>query len=409
MQVSLAHALVGIGSLDEAIHIYQELLSANDDRPALWVALGHAYKAQGNMEQAVSAYQKSIAFAADFGDAYWSLANTKTYRFDDETMTKMVEQESLASTKLDDKIHLCFALGKGFEDRKDAKTAFHYYNLGNALKKRTLQFDIGRTEAALSAQQKAFNAESFNKAKGCQAPDPIFIVGLPRAGSTLLEQILASHSMVDGTMELHDILGIASSLSHKKTPYPFNVNELDDEACKALGQRYIDQTQAYRQGAPFFIDKMPNNFLHIGLIKLILPNAKIIDARRNPMDACFSCFKQYFAKGQHFTYDLDDIARFYKDYINLMNFWNSIFPGDIYKINYEDMISSPEIEISNLLKYCNVNFEEDCMEFYKSKRPVKTASSEQVRQPIYKSGLDYWKNYSDNLNELQKHFPNYAK
>ena len=217
--------------------------------------------------------------------------------------------------------------------------------------------------------------------------------------------------MIEGTQELPNIMATSKKIKllNQDNGYPLNILDLDEAKLKELGRNYIDDTKWSRTSKPFFIDKMPNNFLHIGLIKLILPNAKIIDVRRNPMDACFSCFKQYFAKGQHFTYDLDDIARFYKDYINLMNFWNSIFPGDIYKINYEDMISSPEIEISNLLKYCNVNFEEDCMEFYKSKRPVKTASSEQVRQPIYKSGLDYWKNYSDNLNELQKHFPNYAK
>jgi predicted Zn-dependent protease len=402
VQVSLAHALVGIGSLDEAIHIYQELLSANDDRPALWVALGHAYKAQGNVEQAVNAYQKSIAFAADFGDAYWSLANTKTYRFDDKTMEQMVEQESLASTKLDDKIHLCFALGKGFEDRKDAKTAFHYYSLGNALKKRTLQFDIGRTEAALAAQQKAFNAESFNKAQGCQAPDPIFIVGLPRAGSTLLEQILASHSMVDGTMELHDVLGIASSLSHKKTPYPFNVNELDDEACKALGQRYIDQTQAYRQGAPFFIDKMPNNFIHIGLIKKILPNAKIIDARRAPMDCCFSGFKQLFGEGQEFSYGQDDIGRYYVAYEALMTHWKSVLPGEILTVQHEDVLDDLEGQVKRILAFCDLPFEESCLSFYKTKRVIKTPSSEQVRQPIYKTGMEQWKPFEEYLAELKQ-------
>ncbi|APE05435.1 hypothetical protein BM528_06285 [Alteromonas sp. RW2A1] len=402
VQVSLAHALVGVGKLDDAIAIYRELLAKNGDRPGLWVALGHALKAKGELQEAVSAYEKSTRYAADFGDAYWSLANTKTYRFDDETIEKMVDQESLESTKLDDKIHLCFALGKGYEDRKDAKTAFHYYQKGNSLKKRTIQFDIGRTEAALDAQKRAFSQSSFNNTQGCQAPDPIFIVGLPRAGSTLLEQILASHSMVDGTMELHDILGIASSLSHKKTPYPFNVTELDDDACRALGQKYIEQTRAYRQGAPFFIDKMPNNFIHIGLIKKILPNAKIIDARRAPMDCCFSGFKQLFGEGQEFSYGQEDIGRYYVAYESLLDHWKAVLPNQVLTVQHEDVLEDLEGQVKRLLSFCGLPFEEACLSFYETKRVIKTPSSEQVRQPIYKTGMQQWKPFEPYLDELKQ-------
>ena len=222
----MAHALVGVGQLDEAITVYRDVLAENPDRPKVWVSLGHALKAKGDTPDAVSAYEKAIDYASDYGDAYWSLANTKTYKFSDALLAQMSEQLNSNAIKLEDKIHVCFALGKGLEDRGEASKAFNYYQQGNSLKRSTLQFDIARTEEALNAQQRAFSSEDFNKVEGCQAPDPIFIVGLPRAGSTLLEQILASHSKVDGTMELHDILGIASSLSHQKTPYPVSYTHL---------------------------------------------------------------------------------------------------------------------------------------------------------------------------------------
>jgi len=400
VKVGLAHALVGVGEIDDAITIYNALLEENQDRPAIWVALGHAFKAKGNVESAVNAYQQAIAFAKDFGDAYWSLANTKTYRFDESMLTEMQRHVRNEATKLDDVIHLCFALGKGFEDAGDAKTSFHYYEKGNALKKRTLNFDISRTEAALAAQQKAFSSKSFDASKGCQAPDPIFIVGLPRAGSTLLEQILASHSLVDGTMELHDILGIASSLSHGQTAYPFNVNELDEDALQSLGERYLAQTQAYRRGAPFFIDKMPNNFIHIGLIKKILPRAKIIDARRAPMDCCFSGFKQLFGEGQEFSYGLTDIGRYYNAYCALMSHWHDVLDGDILTVQHEDVLEDLEGQVRRMLTFCGLEFEPQCLDFYKTKRVIKTPSSEQVRQPIYKSGMAQWKPYEGFLTSL---------
>ena len=401
VKIGLAYALVGVGDLTKAIGIYRKLLAHNDDRPAVWVALGHALKAKGDTKDAVDAYKKAIQFAEDFGDAYWSLANTKTHKFNDEFIVQMESVVNADATKLDDEIHICFALGKAFEDRGNAHEAFQFYARGNALKKRTLQYDIAKTEKALNAQQKSFSLESFNKKQGCQASDPIFIVGLPRAGSTLLEQILASHSKVDGTMELHNILGIASSLSHQKTPYPLNVTALKDETLETLGKQYIDQTHAYRQGAPFFIDKMPNNFIHIGLIKKILPNAKIIDARRNPMDCCFSGFKQLFGDGQEFSYSLSDIGRYYNAYEKLMAYWHSVLPGEILTVQHEDVLDDLEGQVRRILTFCGLEFEEACLRFHKTQRVIKTPSSEQVRQPIYKTGMGQWKPFESNLAELK--------
>jgi len=401
IKTSLAHALVGVGQLDEAIDIYHGILEQTPDRPKVWVSLGHALKAKGDTADAVNAYEKAVDFARDYGDAYWSLANTKTYKFSDKMLKQMTEQVSNDAINLDDKIHICFALGKGFEDNAQYDKAFAYYQQGNALKRSTLQFDIGKTEQALDAQQQAFSQDDFKKTQGCQAPDPIFIVGLPRAGSTLLEQILASHSNVDGTMELHDILGIASSLSHQSTPYPFNVSALSEETLAKLGEQYIQQTRAYRQGAPLFIDKMPNNFIHIGLIKKILPNAKIIDARRDPMDCCFSGYKQLFGEGQEFSYSLSDIGRYYNAYEKLMSHWHTVMPGDILTVQHEDVLDDLEGQVKRILAFCGLEFEEACLAFHKTKRIIKTPSSEQVRQPIYKTGMGQWKPFESNLEALK--------
>ncbi len=402
ISVMIAHAsaLVGIGELDEAESIYRELLNTNEDRPAVWLALGHALKAKGQREQAIAAYESAIHYMPDFGDAYWSLANTKTYRFSDELLLQMEAQAQRKDVNLDDMIHLCFALGKAHEDRENIEKSFAWYEKGNTLKHSTTQFDIARTEAAMDAQKKACAASLFNHKSGCADPSPIFIVGLPRAGSTLLEQILASHTQVDGTMELHDILTIASRLSGQKTPYPFNLKELSDEQCKQLGQLYIDQTKAYRQGAPFFIDKMPNNFIHIGLIKRILPNAKIIDARRHPFDCCFSGYKQLFGDGQEFSYGLEEIGRYYRAYEDLMAHWQKVLPGEVLTVQHEDVLEDLEGQVKRLLDFCGLPFEEDCLQFHQTKRVIKTPSSEQVRQPIYKSGMGQWKPFQRYLTPM---------
>ncbi len=401
-KIALAHALVGVGNLDEAIALYQELLAHNEQRPGLWVQFGHALKAHGHTGDAIGAYEKAMQLTPEYGDAYWSLANTKTYRFTDQMVSQMQSLVTSDSTTLDDKIHICFALGKAFEDDKDFAQAFHYYAEGNSLKNKVLNFDINRTERALTEQEKACTTELFADKAGCEAPDPIFIVGLPRAGSTLLEQILASHSMVDGTMELHDILGIASGLSQQQKAYPHNLTDLSDEQCAKLGEQYIQQTQAYRQGAPYFIDKMPNNFIHIGLIKRILPNAKIIDARRDPMACCFSGFKQLFADGQEFSYSLDDIGRYYRAYEKLMDHWHAVLPGEILTVQHEDVINDLEGQVERILDFCGLPFEQACVDFHQTKRVIKTPSSEQVRQPIYRSGMTQWEGFSDYLTPLRK-------
>lgn len=399
-QTALANALVGVGQLDEAISIYRELLSLNHERPALWVQLGHALKAQGALAEAIEAYEQAAVVESHFGDAYWSLANTKTYRFKPAMVEQMQQLADDDNLSLDDRIHLSFALGKALEDNQAFEPSFHYYKQGNALKKRTLKFDIARTEQALQAQAEACPASLFASPGGHDTPDPIFIVGLPRAGSTLLEQILASHSMVDGTMELHDILGIASALSNQKVPYPYNLAELPDDVCEKLGQQYIEQTQGYRAGAPFFIDKMPNNFIHIGLIKRMLPNAKIIDARREPKACCFSGFKQLFGDGQEFSYSLEDIGRYYKAYEKLMAHWQEVLPGQILTVQHEDVIADLPGQVARILAFCNLPFEESCVRFHETKRVIKTPSSEQVRQPIYTSGMHQWENFAPHLQPL---------
>ncbi|GGW89181.1 tetratricopeptide repeat-containing sulfotransferase family protein [Alteromonas halophila] len=401
VQMALANALVGVGELQEAIDIYRSLLASSADRPAAWLSLGHAYKAKGELDNAIDAYKKSAQYMPDFGDAYWSLANTKTYTFSAEDIATMSDIQKRSSTSLDDRVHLCFALGKAYEDKKRYRDAFKHYERGNHLKRQTLQFSIERTEAAMQAQKQACTAELFkNKEAGCPSPDPIFIVGLPRAGSTLLEQILASHSQVDGTMELHDILGIASRLSGHKTPYPYNLSELSDENCRKLGELYIQQTRDYRQGAPFFIDKMPNNFIHVGLIKRILPNAKIIDARRDPMACCFSGFKQLFGEGQEFSYTLSDIGRYYRAYESLMDHWHNVLPGEILTVQHEDVLDDLEGQVQRILDFCNLDFEHQCLKFYETQRVIKTPSSEQVRQPLYRSGMTQWKNFEIHLMPL---------
>ncbi|WP_414827705.1 tetratricopeptide repeat-containing sulfotransferase family protein [Alteromonas sp. H39] len=400
VMVAHASALVGIGRLDDAVKIYLELLEANSDRPAVWLALGHARKAKGDRDDAITAYETAIELMPEFGDAYWSLANTKTYKFSAGLIAQMEAQVDREELKLDDMVHICFALGKAHEDKKNIEKSFTYYKKGNALKHSTTQFDIARTEAAMNAQKEACPASLFASKSGCLDPAPIFIVGLPRAGSTLLEQILASHSQVDGTMELHDILTIASRISGQKTPYPFNLTSLSDDQCEQLGQLYIEQTRAYRQGAPYFIDKMPNNFIHIGLIKRILPNAKIIDARRHPFDCCFSGYKQLFGDGQEFSYGLEEIGRYYRAYVDLMDHWQSVLPGEVLAVQHEVLLEDLEGQVKRLLDFCGLPFEEACLAFHQTQRVIKTPSSEQVRQPIYKTGMGQWKPFESHLTPL---------
>jgi tetratricopeptide (TPR) repeat protein len=401
-----ASAMVGIGEVEEAIGLYQQILSDRNDLPGIQLLLGHAHKANGNFEQAIAAYRQAYSIRADFGDAYWSLANTKTYRFTDNELALMQTQLNKNEIEQDDKIHLEFALAKAYEDREQFNTAFSYYKDGNALKNQRSHYSQTNVSQQVAAQKAVFNADFFTTHQniGDQAADPIFIVGLPRAGSTLLEQILASHSQVDGTMELHNVLGLAAKLSGNKGGYPNVVNEIDPTYFARFGKKFIEDTHSYRQGAAFFIDKMPNNFMHIGLIKSMLPNAKIIDARRDPIACCFSGYKQLFAEGQEFSYDLDNLAHYYQSYQSLMTHWDTVLPGYVLKVQHEDVIDDLENQVRRVLDFCQLPFESTCLHFYKTKRTIKTPSSEQVRQPINSAAREQWKNFEKHLTTLTSTF-----
>ena len=401
-----ASAMVGIGEVEEAIMLYQKILHERNDLPGIHLLLGHAHKADGNIEQAIACYQGSYKIRADFGDAYWSLANTKTYRFTDNELAQMQAQLEKVDIDQDDKTHLEFALAKAYEDRQQFDVAFNYYKNGNALKNQRSHYSQAKMSEQIEAQKTVFTADFFSTHQGLgdQSPDPIFIVGLPRAGSTLLEQILASHSQVDGTMELHNILGLAAKLSGNKSGYPNVVNEIDNEYFTRFGKQFIEDTRYYRQGAAFFIDKMPNNFMHLGLIKTMLPNAKIIDARREPIAGCFSGYKQLFAEGQDFSYDLDNLIHYYQSYQSLMTHWDEVLPGFVLKVQHEDVIDDLETQVRRILDFCQLPFESSCLHFYNTKRTIKTPSSEQVRQPINSAAREQWKNFAAHLTPLTQAF-----
>ena len=405
--VALGTIYVKLADYDEGIKTYQKVLSLKNNNPRVYLSMGHALKTVGRRKECEDAYHKAITLYPLCGEGYWSLANLKTYKFSE---AQILQMENSLDDKIQEqeKIQMLFALGKAYESKGDYKKSFTFYEKGNWMQRKIVEYNAqenaNNIDSIIDFFQKNKSVIDFNS--GYKAQDPIFILGLPRAGSTLLEQILSSHSCIEGTQELHNIMTIGrriKSLNNSEN-YLNNLLELDSKSIKMYGKMFIDETMWARNEKELFIDKMPNNFPHIGLIKMILPNAKIIDARRNPMDGCFSCFKQYFAKGQHFTYDLDDIARYYKDYLRLMDFWNKFFPGSIHTVLYEDVINNSEEEVRKMLNYLQLPFEESCMDFYKSSRPVKTASSEQVRQPIYKSALNYWKNFENDLSVLSKHF-----
>jgi len=410
--VSLGTIYIKLSKYHQGINLYEKSLTIKPENPRVYLSLGHALKTIGQREKSEIAYHNAIKFYPFSGEAYWSLANLKTYKFSKKEISNM----KLAINKNihpNEQIQMHFALAKALESNNQFEDSFNHYKEGNWLQRKQIKYNSEEYKLSIDDVINFFksNKDIFKSRANIKNDDPIFILGLPRSGSTLIEQILSSHSLIDGTQELPNIMAISRDIKliDPNNGYPNNLMNIDTSSFNDFGQKYIDETRWARSSKPFFIDKMPNNFVHIGLIKLILPNAKIIDARRNPMDACFSCFKQYFAKGQHFTYDLDDIARYYKDYLRLMDFWNELFPGEIFTINYEDIINNTNKKTRELLNFCNVEFENSCLDFHKSKRPVKTASSEQVRQPMYKTGLDYWKNYRNNLDILINHFPDYDK
>ena len=412
-QIAYANQAVAVGKYKKALKIYDQANKALPNNPELRLVHGHALKTIGNVDEAITAYRKSYNARNDYGDAYWSLANLKTYRFTPDEVLLMDKKESSTSTIITDRIHLNFALGKHYEDSKLFEKSFVHYKRGNELQQSQQHYKKEHMTDVLNLQIEYCNSTLFKSKKefGHDATDPIFIVGLPRAGSTLLEQILASHSKVEGTLELPNIPALAYKLAGRKTvnetpDYPKNLSTLNAETLEKFGEDYLDETRIHRTKLPHFIDKMPNNFRHIALIHLILPNAKIIDARRNPMACCFSGFKQLFASGQQFSYGLEEIGTYYKDYVEVMNHWDKVLPGKILRVQYEDVVSNLENEVTRILEYCNLPFEDNCINFHKTERNVRTPSSEQVRQPIYKSGLEQWKNFEPWLDPLKKSLGN---
>ena len=400
--------IAGLGEHEKAVTLYRELLEGAPQPADLHLSIAHSLKAIGKQPESIAAYRAAAAARPSFGDAYWSLANLKTYRFSDAEITRMRDQESAAGVAPVDRYHLCFALGKALEDGGEYEASWHYYERGNALKRAESRYrpEILETNTRMQIEvfTPAFLAQrtSFGVAKS----DPIFIVGLPRAGSTLLEQILASHSQVEGTQELADIPRIVLALQDRipdlgKPRYPGVLAQMNEDDFSKLGEKYLADTRVYRTDKPFFIDKMPNNFRHIGLIHLMLPNAKIIDARREPMACCFGNLKQLFANGQEFTYSIEDIARYYRTYLDLMQHWEAVLPGRILRVEHESVVHDLEGNVRRILDFCGLEFEPACVEFHKTARSVRTASSEQVRQPIYREGLDQWRHYEPWLTPLK--------
>jgi tetratricopeptide (TPR) repeat protein len=409
-----AAACVGLGDYTPIITLYRQLLDQASPQTMetadlhLW--LGHAYKTIGRQPEAVAEYRAATAIRPEFGDAWWSLANLKTYRFSEEEIGSMRAAESAPNIATVDCYHLCFALGKAFEDRGEYAESWKYYQRGNGLKHAEIRYLPQITEINTRLQKAVCTAEFFAARDGWGSadPDPLFIVGLPRSGSTLIEQILASHSQVEGTQELADIQRIVMELRGRATDlenprFPGILAELSPEDFRRFGERFMADTRVYRKtGRPFFIDKMPNNFRYIGLIHLMLPNAKIIDARREPMACCFGNLKQLFSSGQEFSYSIDDIARYYRTYLELMRHWNAVLPGRILTVQHEDVVADLEANVRRILQFCGLPFESACLEFHKTERSVRTASSEQVRQPIFREGLDQWRNYASWLSPLQE-------
>ncbi len=396
------------GDYETALATFDEILEQLPADPVTLTSKGHAHKTCGDYEDAVEAYQAVIKSNPHHGEAYYSLANLKVYEFTDAEIRGMHVQEENRNLSHMDRVHLNFALGKAYEDKGDFATSFRYYAQGNRLKKFQTTYKAEQMSEDLEAQQEVCTADLFERRSGTghAAPDPIFIVGLPRAGSTLLEQILSSHSQVDGTLELPNILSLSQRLRRRARQeggarYPEILNDLSIEELEKFGREYMDDTRIHRQGSPFFIDKMPNNFRHIGLIHLILPNAKIIDARRYPMACCFSGYKQLFAEGQEFTYDLEDVGLYYRDYVELMDHWDAVLPGKVLRVQYEDVVKDTVGEVRRILDYCGLRYEDACVNFYQTKRSVRTPSSEQVRQPIYTTGLEQWRNYETWLDPLK--------
>ena len=400
--------LVQLGAFDRVITEAEALLALQPKDPGLWLTYGTALKTVGRQADAVAAYRHSLAIAPSFGEAYWSLANLKTWRFEPADVEAMRAQLRRPDLRDEDRIHLDYALGKALEDAGDYPASFAHYQAGAARRRAGQPYDANANTAFVQRSIETFTAALFaaRAGQGCLSPDPVFVLGLPRSGSTLIEQILASHSQVEGTKELPDLVAMARRLAVTApggpTGYPGLLAALGGAELKALGEEFLRRASVHRrQGRPLFIDKFPNNFMHVGLICLILPRGRIIDARRHPMATCFSAFKQLFAHGQAYSYDLEDLGRYYADYAALMAHFDAVLPGRIHRVQYERMVADTEGEVRRLLDYCGLEFEPACLRFHETARAVQTASSEQVRRPIYTEGLDQWRRYEPWLGPLK--------
>lgn len=404
-----AAILSRIGEIEQSAELYEAIAAEYPQHAKIWMSLGHVLKTAGRQEQSIGAYRRTLELAPHLGEAWWSLANLKTFKFTTGDLDQMRAQLRRDDLTLEDRFHFDFALGKALEDAGDYTGSFEHYARGNALRRQVAAYDAADTTSQVQRAKALFNVGFFESRRGSgdPSPDPIFVVGLPRSGSTLVEQILASHPRVEGTQELADMVSLARELGGSKTRsevsrYPDVLAILNPDELRALGARYLEQTRIQRKtAAPLFIDKLPNNWAHVGLIQLILPNAKIIDARRHPLGCCFSGFKQHFARGQHFTYDLQDIGRYYRDYVEFMAHIDAVLPGRVHRVIYEHMVTDTEAEVRRLLDYCGLPFDERCLRFYENDRAVRTASSEQVRQPIFRDAVDHWRHYESWLGPLR--------
>ena len=404
-KVQHASILAMAGRFEQAHEKFEEVLTFIPDNARILTSYGHSLRYGGRGEDAAAAYQRAIAAEPDAGEAYWSLANLKTFKFVDAQLDGMRQRYAAMEKLSADRYHLAFALGKALEDKGDFAESFAAYADGNTIKNTFSSYTTERTSGEVDSMIEHC-ADGFLEPGGHTSNEPIFILGLPRAGSTLLEQILASHSAVEATAELPLISQIAGELGggrrrSEQNLYPQCLTSMSQDQRESLGQRYLDGASTYRTDKPFFIDKMPNNWVHIGLIKTILPNATIIDARRHPMAACFANFKQLFARGQEFTYGLEEIGHYYADYMRLMDHWHSVLPHGLMTVQYETVVEDLETQVRVLLDHCNLPFEEQCLRYYEKDRAVRTASSEQVRQPIYRDALSVWQRYEAHLDPLK--------
>jgi tetratricopeptide (TPR) repeat protein len=399
-----------IGEYERSARIYAQLLEEYPAHAKVWLSYGHVLKTEGRQQESIDAYRRSIVQDPAFGEAYWSLANLKTFRFSASDLSAMQAQLARPELEAENRLQLHFALGKAFEDSGDYARSFEHYTQGNTLHRAAHPYDAELNSRRVARLKQTFTEEFFREraGAGCAAADPIFIVGMPRAGSTLLEQILSSHSAVEGTTELPEVITMAKELRARANSddiavYAEVLAERSADELNEMGERYIERTRVHRKtDRPFFIDKMPNNFLHVGLIHAVLPNARIIDARRHPLGCCFSNFKQHYARGQNFSYSLTDMGRFYRDYVDLMAHFDAVLPGRVHRVIYERTVEDTEAEVRKLLDYCGLPFEPGCLRFFENDRPVRTASAEQVRQPIYRDGVEQWRHYEAWLSPLKE-------